>query len=97
MYSVNAVINIRSSSIQIENTTFHEVVRTVTESKLVFSEDHNLLMYSKSGFSRGLEPKKEVKLREDESEENDDFDDESDDFENNLSDIEEVSVQQNFR
>ena len=97
LYSVNVVINIRSSSIQIENTTFHEIVRTVTESKFVFSENHNLLMYSKFEFSRNLESKKKVKSHEKKSEENDDFDDEFDDFENNLFDIEEVSVQQNFR
>ena len=94
---MNAVINIRSSFIQIDDTSFHEIVRTVIESKLVFSEDHNLLMYSKSGFSKDLESKKEVKLRENESEKNDDFDDEFDDFENNLFDIEKISVQQSFR
>ena len=94
---MNAVINIRSSFIQIDDTTFHEIVRTVIESKLVFSEDHNLLMYSKLEFSKDFELKKEVKSHEKKSEKNNDFDDEFDDFENNLSDIEEISVQQNFR
>ena len=94
---MNAVINIRSSFIQIDDTTSHESIKTIKKSELIFSENHNLLMYSKSGFS--TKSKKRMKSYVNESDQNDDdeFDDESDDFENNLSNVEKMSTQQNFR
>ena len=64
----------------------------MTEPELVFSEDHNLLMYPKSGFPRGLGPKNIVKPPEDEPNE-DNSEDESDESEDNLLDVEEIPVQ----
>ena len=98
LYSVNVVINIRSSFIQIDDITFHETVRIVIDFELVFSEDHNLLMYSKSNFSKDFESKKEMKSHENEFEKKNDFDDDFDESENNLSDVKKMQIQQqNFQ
>ena len=45
---MNVIIFIRDSKIMIENSSIDETLREVTESKLIFCKNHNLLMYSKS-------------------------------------------------
>ena len=98
LYSVNTVINIRSSFIQIEDISFQKSVRTVTESELVFSEDHNLLMYFKSNFSKRF--KEEISYANESESESKNENDSNDEFEkskNNLSNIDETSRQQNFQ
>lgn len=97
LYSVNAVINIRSSSIQIGDIASHESVRTVKGPELVFSEDHNLLMYPKSGFPTGPKGGMKPYINEPVQDDDDESDDESEDSEDNLSDVEEVPTQQDFR
>ena len=95
---MNVVINIRSSFIQIDDITFHEIVRIVIDFEFVFSENHNLLMYSKSNFSKDSESKKKMKSHENESEKKNDFDDNFDESENNLSDVKKMQIQQqNFQ
>ena len=44
---MNALIFIRQSKIIIDDVHQSEIVKIVVESKLVFCNDHNLLMYSK--------------------------------------------------
>ncbi len=48
LWSVNAIIAMRNSKILIEDSLQEERIREVTDSKLVFCEKHNLLMYLKS-------------------------------------------------
>lgn len=45
LYSVNAQISIRSSTIEIGDPSLGEEVRNVVRPELVFCQDHNLLMY----------------------------------------------------
>ena len=92
------MINIRSSFIQIEDISFQKSVRTVTESKLIFSENHSLLMYSKSDFSKKSKEKMSyANESESESKNENDSDDEFEKSKNNLSNIDETSRQQNFQ
>ena len=48
LYSANAIIGIRGSRIEIGDPQAGEVVRGVVGPELVFSQDHNLLMYPKA-------------------------------------------------
>ena len=48
LYSVNAIIGIRGSKIEIGDPAAGETVRDVIGPELVFSQDHNLLMYPKA-------------------------------------------------
>ena len=48
MYSVNAVIRIHESRIEISDLSANEEVQKVVEPELIFSQDHNLLMYLKA-------------------------------------------------
>ncbi|SLM37975.1 Ribonuclease H-like domain [Lasallia pustulata] len=48
LYSVNAIIGIRGSKIEIGDPLQGEAVREVVGPELVFSQDHNLLMYPKA-------------------------------------------------
>ena len=47
-YSVNVLIFIRQSKIMIDDVNQKKTIRTVVESELMFCNNHNLLMYSKS-------------------------------------------------
>ena len=48
LWSVNAIIIIRNFKILIENSLQEERIREVIDSKLVFCDKHNLLIYFKS-------------------------------------------------
>jgi len=48
---VNAIIAMRNFKILIENSLQEEKIREVIDSKLVFCEKHNLLMYLKSALA----------------------------------------------
>ena len=48
LYFVNVLIFIRQSKIMIDDVNQSKTIKVVVESKLVFCNDHNLLMYSKS-------------------------------------------------
>ena len=54
LYSVDASISIRLSTIFVGDRTIGEEVREVVGPELVFCHDHNLLMYPKSAMVRGL-------------------------------------------
>jgi len=51
LWSVNAIIAMRNFKILIENSLQEEKIREVIDSKLVFCEKHNLLMYLKSALA----------------------------------------------
>lgn len=69
-------------------------MRTVKELKLIFSENHNLLMYSKSNFSVESRKEKKSYVNKSKLDDDDDLNDEFEEFENNLFDIEKISMQQ---
>ena len=48
LYSVNAIIEICESQIKIENSAIEKSIQDVIESELMFSKEHNLLMYLKA-------------------------------------------------
>ena len=48
LYSVNAIISVRQSSIQIGDPSIGERVRYVTGPELVYHKDHSMLMYPKA-------------------------------------------------
>ena len=50
LYSVNAVISIKNSSIQIGDSALGEVPRFIQGPEMCFHSDHNLLMYPRSIF-----------------------------------------------
>ena len=52
LYSVNATIGIRGSRIEISDPRAGEEVRDIVGPELVFSQDHNLLMYPKAILAR---------------------------------------------
>jgi hypothetical protein len=74
---VNVVISIREFKIEVSDVSLRKIVRVIQESKLVFSSEHRILMYSKKRIAREI----------------DDFfeSDESFEFENELFDIDEIS------
>ncbi len=81
LYSVNAVISVRQSSIQIGDPSIGERVRYITGPELVYHRDHNMLMYPKAiirsaeAFSNPLDT---------------DSDESSDESEDDLSDIDDA-------
>ena len=48
LYSVNAFISVRQSTIQIGDPSIGEHVRCITGPELVYHKDHNMIMYPKS-------------------------------------------------
>ena len=48
LYSVDALISIRQSTIMVDDASIGETVRGAVDPELVFYKDHNLLMYPKS-------------------------------------------------
>ena len=82
LYSVNAVISMRQSSIQIGDSFIGERVRYITGPELIYHRDHNMLMYLKAiihtveAFRNPLES---------------DSDDRSDEFEDDLSDVDDAN------
>jgi hypothetical protein len=76
LFSVNAVISIRESKIEVGDVSLGETVRVVQGPELVFSSEHRILMY----------PKKRIAREIDDSSESD----ESSESEDELSDIDEV-------
>lgn len=94
LYSVDASISIRQSTIFIGDRTIGEEVRGVVGPEMVFCKDHNLLMYPKAAMAtpKGLPeslPKATVI-------ELDSSDSSSSDSEDDLSDIEEIETKQDF-
>ena len=77
LYSVDAFISIRLSSIRIGDSSIGERVRNITGPELVYHRDHNMIMYPKA-IIRPVEA-----FREPES----DSDDDSDESEDDLSDV----------
>ena len=81
LYSVNAIISVRQSSIQIGDPSIGERVRYVTGPELVYHKDHSMLMYPKAiiradeAFINSLDS---------------DSDESSDESEDDLSDIDEA-------
>ena len=81
LYSVNAIISVRQSSIQIGDHSIGERVRYVTGPELVYHKDHSMLMYPKAA------------IRADEAFINSldsDSDESSDESEDDLSDIDDA-------
>ena len=89
LYFVNALIFIRQSKIMIDDVNQSETVRAVVESKLVFCNDHNLLMYSKSIMTASSnKQRRHLQFRVEKVSFFDFFDSDDSDEENDLSDIE---------
>lgn len=79
LYSVNAIINIRSSSILIGDTSIGEAVVQVTGPELVLFEENNLLMFSKLKQS-AVKTLKAVEIEDEDSDEEESSDDSEDDL-----------------
>ncbi len=93
LYSVDASISIRLSTIFIGDRTIGEEVRAVVGPEMVFCKDHNLLMYPKSAMATARDsqkalPKASTQATVEEIDESSDSS--SSDSEDDLSDIEEV-------
>lgn len=72
LYSVNAIICIRDSSIQIGDPAIGEKVRFITGPELVYHRDHSMLMYPKAIiYSADAFDNQEESEEEDESSEDD--------------------------
>ena len=89
LYSVDARISIRQSTIMIGDATIGEKVRSVVGPELVFCKDHNLLMYPKSALAV---PGRIVEEIEDAS----DSESSSSEEEDDLSDIEDDVPKKDF-
>ena len=77
LYSVDALISIRQSTIFIGDASIGEQVRRVVGPELVFCKDHNLLMYPKAAMAKALPadlPKQRVEELDDSSSESSDSD-----------------------
>ena len=70
LYSVNAVIRIHESRIEISDLSANEEVQKVVEPELIFSQDHNLLMYLKAILTQ-------VTVQKDDSEDSEEKDSDS--------------------
>lgn len=93
LYSVDASISIRQSTIFIGDRTIGEEVRGVVGPEMVFCKDHNLLMYPKAAMATSrAPPKAAVEEVDDES-----SDPSSSESEDDLSDIEEIQRDSDFR
>jgi hypothetical protein len=57
LYSINANISIRQSSIKVGDPLNGEKFRTIVKPELVFSKDHNLFMYPKAIFTQAVTEK----------------------------------------
>ena len=81
---MNVILFIQDSRIEIEDFSVSKMSRAVQESELVFSQEHNLLMYSKVILTSQSDE------RDEKNDEMKDKSDDSDDLNNsdNLSDIE---------
>ena len=83
LYSMNAMISVKNSSIQIEDSILEKISRFIENFEMCFHSDHNLLMYSRSVFS----------LKRFEMKKNDSSSDEekSEFFDDNLSNVDDIS------
>ena len=73
LYSVDAKISVRHSSLMVGDVTMGEEVREVIGPEMIFCREHNLIMYPKSAMVRAL-PKATVEEVSDYSESSDDDD-----------------------
>ena len=71
LYSVDAKISVRHSSLMVGDVTMGEEVREVIGPEMIFCREHNLIMYPKSAMVRVL-PKATVEEVSDFSESSDD-------------------------
>lgn len=85
LYSVNAIICIRPSSIQVGDPEMGEAPRHVTGPEMVFHKDHMMLMYPKACLAdKAHRVTKVLEVSDD-----DDEDESSEPSEDDLSDIDE--------
>ena len=100
LYSINVLIDIREFKILIENNIIDELTKKIVDSELMFCNDHNLFMYSKSVVNRCIQFEKWKSII---VENVSDFEDSNatsaSDNEINLSNVEESKFthKQNFR
>ena len=80
LYTVNTVLFIQDSRIEIEDFSVSEALKIIQKSELVFNWDHNLLMYSKIILTSRTDEKEKMKDRSNNSDNLNNL--------NNFSDIE---------